>query len=139
MKIYPETKGYYRIMLEIGLKGQLSEIVTNEKTAAAMGSGTLPVYATPAMIALMEKTAMTSVAAELEEGQATVGTNLEIAHLAACGLGTKVSCESELLEIDRKRLVFTVTAYNGETVIGKGKHERFIIDIEKFMSKINTK
>ena len=101
-----------------------------------MGSGTLPVYATPAMIALMEKTAMLSVASELEEGQATVGTLLEISHLAACGLGTKVSCESELVEIDRKRLVFSVTAYNGETVIGKGRHERFIIDTEKFMSKI---
>lgn len=123
-------------MLETGLKGKQSEIVTNDKTAAAMGSGTLPVYATPAMIALMEKTAMLSVASELEEGQATVGTLLEISHLAACGLGTKVSCESELVEIDRKRLVFSVTAYNGETVIGKGRHERFIIDTEKFMSKI---
>lgn len=123
-------------MLEIGLKGQQSEIVTNDKTAAAMGSGTLAVYATPAMIALMEKTAMLSVSAALEEGQATVGTRLEISHLAACGLGTKVSCESELTEIDRKRLVFSVTAYNGETVIGKGIHERFIIDTEKFMSKL---
>ena len=123
-------------MLENGLKGKQSEIVTNDKTAAVMGSGTLPVYATPAMIALMEKTAMLSVASELEEGQATVGTLLEISHLAACGLGTKVSCESELVEIDRKRLVFSVTAYNGETVIGKGRHERFIIDTEKFMSKI---
>ncbi len=123
-------------MLENGLKGQQSEIVTNDKTAAVMGSGTLLVYATPAMIALMEKTAMLSVASELEEGQATVGTLLEISHLAACGLGTKVSCESELVEIDRKRLVFSVTAYNGETVIGKGRHERFIIDTEKFMSKI---
>lgn len=123
-------------MLEIGLKGRQSEIVTNEKTAAVMGSGNLPVYATPAMIALMEKTAMLSVADELEEGQATVGTRLEIDHLAACGIGTDVSCESKLIEIDRKRLVFSVTAYNGETVIGKGKHERFIIDTEKFMSKI---
>lgn len=126
-------------MIEAGMKGHQSEIVTNEKTAAAMGSGSLPVFATPAMIALMEKTAMLSVAGELEDGQATVGTNLEIAHLAACGLGTKVTCESEVIEIDRKRLVFSVTAYDGETVIGKGKHERFIIDTEKFMNKINNK
>ncbi|MBQ7834823.1 MAG: thioesterase family protein [Ruminiclostridium sp.] len=124
-------------MLETGLKGQQSEIVTNDKTAAAMGSGTLAVYATPAMIALMEKTAMCSVAGELSENEATVGTRLEISHLAACGLGTKVSCESELVEIDRKRLVFEVTAYDGETVIGKGRHERFIIDTVKFMSKIS--
>lgn len=126
-------------MLEIGLKGQQSEIVTNDKTAAEMGSGTLPVYATPAMIALMEKTAMLSVSHELGENEATVGTNLEIAHLAACGLDTKITCESELIEIDRKRLVFSVTAYNGETVIGKGKHERFIIDTVKFMNKVNGK
>ncbi len=126
-------------MIEIGLKGQQTEIVTNDKTAAAMGSGTLPVYATPAMIALMEKTAMFSVAGKLEENEATVGTKLEISHLAACGLGTKITCESELVEIDRKRLVFSVTAYDGETVIGKGKHERFIINTIKFMDKVNNK
>lgn len=126
-------------MLELGIKGQQSVVITNDKTAAEMGSGTLPVFATPAMIALMEKTAMLSVAEELSENQATVGTNLEIAHLAACGLGTTVTCESELIEIDRKRLVFSVTAYDGETVIGKGKHERFIIDTVKFMEKVNNK
>ena len=126
-------------MLETGIRGQQSEIVTNDKTAAEMGSGTLPVYATPAMIALMEKTAMLSVAAELSEGEATVGTKLEISHLAACGLGSKINCESTLTEIDRKRLVFDVCAYEGETLIGKGIHERFIINTEKFMSKVNNK
>ncbi len=126
-------------MLETGIKGQQSELVTNDKTAAEMGSGTLPVYATPAMIALMEKTAMLSVAAELAEGEATVGTRLEISHLAACGLGSEIRCESVLEEIDRKRLVFSVEAYWGETLIGKGIHERFIINTEKFMSKINNK
>ena len=126
-------------MLETGIKGHQSEIVTDNKTAAEMGSGTLPVYATPAMIALMEKTAMLSVAGELSENEATVGTRLEISHFAACGLGTKVSCESELVEIDRKRLVFEVCAYDGEILIGKGRHERFIIDTVKFMSKVNNK
>lgn len=126
-------------MLETGIRGQQSEIVTNDKTAAEMGSGTLPVYATPAMIALMEKTAMLSVAAELSEGEATVGTKLEISHLAACGLGSKINCESTLTEIDRKRLVFEVCAYEGENLIGKGIHERFIINTEKFMSKVNNK
>lgn len=126
-------------MLETGIKGQQSEIVTNDKTAAEMGSGTLPVYATPAMIALMEKTAMLSVAAELSEDEATVGTKLEISHLAASGLGAEIKCESTLTEIDRKRLVFQVEAYAGETLIGKGLHERFIINTEKFMSKVNSK
>ena len=126
-------------MLETGVKGQQSETVTNDKTAAEMGSGTLPVYATPAMIPLMEKTAMLSVAQYLGEDEATVGTRLEISHLAACGLGTKVSCESELIEIDRKRLVFEISAYDGETLIGQGKHERFIINTVKFMDKVNNK
>ena len=126
-------------MLETGLKGQQSEIVTNEKTAMEMGSGTLPVYATPAMVALMEKTAMLSVADEIGEGEATVGTRLEISHLAACGLGAEIRCESVLTEIDRKRLVFEVQAFEGETLIGNGIHERFIINTEKFMSKVNSK
>ena len=126
-------------MLETGIKGQQSEFVTNDKTAAEMGSGTLPVYATPAMIALMEKTAMLSVAAELSEDEATVGTKLEISHLAACGLGARINCESTLTEIDRKRLVFEVCAYEGETLIGKGLHERFIINTVKFMDKVNNK
>lgn len=126
-------------MLETGIRGQQSEIVTNDKTAAEMGSGTLPVYATPAMIALMEKTAMLSVASELAEDEATVGTKLEISHLAASGLGAEIKCESTLTEIDRKRLVFEVSAYAGETLIGKGLHERFIINTVKFMDKVNNK
>ena len=126
-------------MLETGLKGLQTEIVTKEKTAMEMGSGTLPVYATPAMIALMEKTAMISVADELSEDEATVGTKLEISHLAACGIGAQIKCESTLTEIDRKRLVFEVQAFDGETLIGKGIHERFIINTVKFMDKVNNK
>ena len=126
-------------MLETGIRGQQSEIVANDKTAAEMGSGTLPVYATPAMIALMEKTAMLSVASELSEEEATVGTKLEISHLAASGLGAEIKCESTLVEIDRKRLVFEVQAFDGETLIGKGIHERFIINTVKFMDKVNNK
>ena len=127
------------IMLETGIKGLQSEIVTNDKTAAEMGSGTLPVYATPAMIALMEKTAMLSVAEELAADEATVGTRLEISHLAACGIDSQIKCESVLVEIDRKRLVFEVQAYSGETLIGKGIHERFIINTVKFMDKVNNR
>lgn len=126
-------------MLETGIKGQQSEVVTKEKTAMEMGSGTLPVYATPAMIALMEKTAMLSVAPMLAEDEATVGTKLEISHLAACGLDAQVRCESTLTEIDRKRLVFEVQAFEGETLIGKGIHERFIINTVKFMDKVNNR
>lgn len=126
-------------MLDIGLKGSQTEIVTKDKTAEAMGSGGLPVYATPAMIALMEKTAMLSVEKELDEGCGTVGTKLEIEHVAATVLGKEITCESELIEIDRRRLVFLVTAYDNAGVIGIGKHERFIIDCAKFMEKASSK
>lgn len=126
-------------MLNVGLKGSQTEAVTKDKTAEAMGSGGLPVYATPAMIALMEKTSMLSVEKELDEGCSTVGTKLEIEHVSATALGKEITCESELIEIDRRRLVFSVTAYDNAGVIGKGKHERFIIDCAKFMEKVATK
>lgn len=126
-------------MLETGIKGHQTETVTEEKTAAAVGSGSLRVYATPAMIALMEKTALTSVAGELEEGMTTVGTKLDVAHTSASPEGSTITCESVLTEIDRRRLVFTVTAYDDAGEIGKGTHERFIVDCEKFSEKTYAK
>ncbi len=126
-------------MLEIGLKGCQTETVTEEKTACAVGSGSLAVYATPAMTALMEKTAMDSVAGELEDGMTTVGTLLDIVHTSASPVGAKITCESELTEIDRRRLVFRVTAYDDAGEIGKGTHERFIVDSVKFLGKTNSK
>lgn len=126
-------------MLETGLKGKQEVKVTDSLSAKSMGSGALDVYATPAMIALMEKTAMLSVQNELEDGQGTVGTKLEIDHVAATPVGAEVWCESELVEIDRKRLVFEVTAYDNAGVIGKGKHERFIVTNDKFMEKAKAK
>ncbi len=126
-------------MLETGIKGSQALTVTNELSAKSMGSGALDVFATPAMIALMEKTAMLSVQGELEDGQGTVGTRLEIDHVAATPVGADVWCESELVEIDRKRLVFDVIAYDKAGVIGKGRHERFIVANDKFMEKANAK
>ncbi|MBQ3841147.1 MAG: thioesterase family protein [Ruminiclostridium sp.] len=126
-------------MLEIGIKGRLSETVTEEKTAGAVGSGALPVYATPAMIALMEHTALLSVAPELDEGMTTVGTKLDVAHTSASPVGSTITCESELVETDRRRLVFKVTAYDDAGEIGSGTHERFIVDCGKFMEKTAAK
>ena len=126
-------------MLETGIKGRQDITVTMELSAKAMGSGGLEVFATPAMIALMEKTAMLSVQEQLEDGQGTVGTRLEIDHIAATPVGAEVWCESELVEIDRKRLVFEVVAYDKAGVIGKGRHERFIVNNERFMEKANAK
>ena len=126
--------------MNVGIKGFQKEYVTEEKTAERFGSGELNVYATPAMIALMEKTAFTSVADELEEGQGTVGTLIDVKHLAATPVGMEVRCESELVEIKNDRqLVFNVKAYDDEGLIGEGIHERFVIKNEKFLSKANAK
>lgn len=131
-------------MLNSGIKGSQSVIVTAENSAKAVGSGMLEVFATPSMIALMEKTASESVAPMLDEGCGTVGTKLDVAHVSATPLGMTVRCDSVLTEVDGRRLVFDVKAYdiskNGtETLIGEGKHERFVIQNEKFMSKTLAK
>lgn len=127
------------IMLTIGIKGTQSVTVTNDNTAAAMGSGTLAVFATPAMIALMEKTAYISVQDSLDEGMGSVGTLLNVKHVAATPVGMQVTCESELVEVDGRRLVFTVKAYDEVGLIGEGTHERFIVQNEKFLAKTNAK
>lgn len=126
-------------MLEPGIKGMESVTVNEANSAKTMGSGTLDVFATPAMIALMEKTAWTSVAPYLEKGQGTVGIKLDVTHDAPTPLGMTVTCESELVKIDGRRLVFKVTATDGRDVIGKGSHERFIVTDEKFQAKANQK
>ncbi len=126
-------------MLEIGIKGQNEVLVTEQNTAKSVGSGMLPVFATPAMAALMEKTASESVQAHLGDGEGTVGISLNIRHLAATPVGLTVKCESELIEIDRKRLVFSLKVSDGVDIIGDGTHERFIINNEKFMQKAESK
>lgn len=125
--------------MEIGIIGKQEIIVTEEKTAKAMGSGELNVFATPAMIALMENTAYTSVAGRLEAGQGTVGTLMNVQHVAATPVGMKVVCETELVEIDRRRLVFKVKASDEAGLIGEGTHERFIVDNAKFQSRADAK
>ena len=98
-------------MLQAGIKGKKEITVTLDKTAKAMGSGTMDVFATPAMIALMENTAFESVASELEEGSGTVGTALDIKHVSATPVGMKVTCESELMKVDGRALTFSVKAF----------------------------
>ncbi len=126
-------------MLSVGIKGNLERTVTEDLTAEALGSGLLPVFATPAAVALAEETAWRSVAGELEEGQGTVGTLMELAHIAATPLGMKVRCETELVEVDRRKLVFTVKIYDEKEKVADGRHERFIIDNAKFLSKAEGK
>ena len=126
-------------MLETGIKGTRTVTVNEDNTAKAMGSGTLDVFATPALIALMEETGWRSVANELEEGCGTVGTLLEIKHTAPTPVGMKVTCESTLTEVDGRRLVFEVIARDAKGVVGEGKHERFVVQNEKFQVKANAK
>ena len=126
-------------MLETGIKGTKEITVTNELTAKTFKSGTLDVYATPAMIALMEDVAFESVASELEEGCGTVGTLIDVKHVAATPVGMKVTCETELTKIDGRALTFSVKAFDECGLIGEGVHERFIIKDQKFQAKANGK
>lgn len=126
-------------MLEKGIKGNKEIVVTEDRTAKVMGSGELPVFATPAMIALIEETAWKSVSGFLDPGQGTVGTKLEISHLAATPLGMKVSCRTELTEVDRRRLVFKAEVFDECGKVGEGTHERFIVENEKFLLRALSK
>lgn len=125
--------------IKTGIKGKTELVVSDNITAESMGSGLLPVFATPYMIAMMENTCSNSMLEYMEDGWGTVGTKVDIEHLAATPVGMKVVCESELIEVDRRRLVFTVTCRDEIGEIGRGKHERFIINNEKFMAKCQEK
>lgn len=126
-------------MIQTGLTCKKKITVTPEMTAAAMGSGALEVLATPSMIALMEGTAQEAVQNLLEDGQGTVGTRIDVCHLAATPVGMEVTCTAEVTEVDRRRIVFTVKAKDEKEVIGEGIHERFVIDNEKFFAKCRQK
>ena len=117
--------------LELGIKGSASCTVTKDLTAKALRSGGLDVFATPIMIALMEEASLVSVD--------SVGTHLDVSHLSPTPAVLKVSAVCALLEIDRRRLVFAVKAYDETGLIGEGKHERFIVDMDKFTAKCEAK
>lgn len=125
--------------LNIGMKMTKREKVVMENAAKTLGSGSLLVYGTPAMLLLVEKTAVALLEGHLDEGMTTVGTNLNVNHVAATPLEAEVCCQVELTEIDRKRLVFSVVVEDAAGVIGKGTHERFIVDGEKFQRKTDGK
>ena len=108
-------------------------------SAARVGSGLVDVFATPMMVALIEQTCLESVLPHLDEGQGTVGTLVNVSHVSATPIGMRVWCESELTEVDRRRLVFKVKAYDEAGLIGEGTHERFVIDSARFMEKLKTK
>lgn len=122
--------------METGLTHTSRAMVTDCNTAIALGSGDMPVLATPAMMALMENAAMLAVADHLPEGSTTVGGKIESTHLRPTALGAEVEATAVLEKIDGRKLFFSVTARQGDTVIGEGTHLRFIVDREKFLSKL---
>ena len=126
-------------MLTPGIKGTASVTVTAANTAAAMGSGELEVFATPALAALVEQACWQSVAPYLDEGCGTVGTKLELEHTAPTPVGMTVRCESELVAVEGRRLVFRVTLCDDAGPVGGGTHERFVINDAKFTAKAQAK
>ena len=121
------------------IRNKIERVVDTDITAEKMGSGELTVFATPAMVALIEETCWRSVAQKFDAEMSTVGTRLEISHLAPTPVGMKVWCESELIEEDGRKLKFAVKVYDEAGLVGEGVHERFVVDREKFMSKAQAK
>jgi predicted thioesterase len=123
--------------MQIGDKGKSEAVVSETTTAKSLGSGALNVLATPIMVALMENAA--TKALSLPEGQTSVGTYLDIKHLAATPIGMKVWAIAEITEIDGRKLGFHIEAFDEKEKIGEGRHERFIVNAEKFTEKANSK
>ena len=126
-------------MLTPGIKGHAALRVTTETTALAMGSGELPVLATPAVAALIEKACWQSVASELELDQGTVGTALTVAHTAPTPVGMIVQCDCELTAVEDRRLRFTARVYDDVTQIASATHERYIVVNDRVTRKANSK
>ena len=123
-------------MLEIGKSYTIEQVVTPEMTARAIGSGGLEVFGTPFMMAMMEHAAMDCVQPDLPEGKGTVGVDIQSSHLAPTPVGMTVTCHSELVAVEGRKLTFNVGARDAEGLIGEGIHVRYIVDREKFMAKV---
>ena len=122
--------------LKKGLSSQSSVTVSAGNTAAVMGSGDLDVFATPAMVALMENAAMKAVADALPEGSTTVGAEMNVTHIKPSGLGAEITATAVLTGVEGRKLTFNVGARDAEGMIGEGVHVRYVVDREKFMAKV---
>ncbi len=125
--------------ITIGLKGRSETVVTEHNTADAVGSGLVPVFATPYMIALLENAASISLLPYLAADEGTVGTHLDVAHTSATPIGMKVWADAVVTAVDGKKITFEVSAFDEAGEIGRGTHERFIIRPEKFLAKAQGK
>lgn len=125
--------------ITVGMNGQVSTLAEREDTAAEVGSGSLLVYATPCMVALMEGAACEAISAAIPEDKTSVGIELTISHLAATPIGMEVRAEAEVTAVDGNIITFTVTAYDEAGKIGEGTHKRAVITTQKFLDKTYAK
>ena len=126
-------------MIDKGIKNCVKIIVTDNDTARSAGSGDLEVFSTPKMIALMEEASYKCIEPYLDEGASSVGTMMNVKHLSATPVGMEVTAECEVCEVDGRRVVFSVKAYDEKGIIGEGIHERFIVYKDKFVAKTYAK
>ncbi len=125
--------------LKAGLKGQAQILVTDAQTAITVGSGTVPVFASPMMVALMEAACVDCVERLLPQGYLSLGTHLEVTHTAPTPIGLTVTATAELLSADGRKLLFEVAAHDGHESIGKGIHARMIVDAPRFNARLASK
>lgn len=124
-------------MIETGQKHTSELTITEDVTAAKIGSGDMPVLATPAMLALMENAAMLAVADSLADGETTVGGHIESSHLKPSKIGDKITATAEVIKVDGKKIEFKVSAHCNDVLLGEGTHLRFIVDRNRFIEKLN--
>lgn len=122
--------------IRVGLIGESIATVTSELTAKAMGSGTLDVYATPAMVALMESAAVAAIEPHLEDGKVSVGIEIQVRHLAATPVGEHITAMAEITRIDGRRITLEVRAWDDYELIGEGIHMRYLIEADDFMARL---
>ncbi len=126
-------------MIKVGLIGKAEGSVNKENIAVTMKSGSLDVFATPALVALMEEAACAALKNKLEKGMTTVGIKMDVQHLAATPLGMKVTATASIIEVDDRKIMFHIEARDEVDLIGKAVHSRFIVNEDKFMAKTNAK
>ena len=122
--------------IEIGLTHTSRCVVDESRSAKSMGSGDLAVFATPSMVALMENAAMNAVGGGLPAGSTTVGTKIDVSHVRATPITADVEATATVVGVDGRKLLFKVEAFDAKGVIGEGTHERFIVDVDKFLSRL---
>jgi fluoroacetyl-CoA thioesterase len=126
-------------VLDKGLVGEREWEVTEDYTAARWGSGALDVFSTPALVGLMESAAMAALEGKLEPGQTTVGGHIDVQHLAATPIGSRVRARAELTSVEGRKLTFAIQAWDEHELIGEAVHDRYVIDAKRFLSRLQEK